>query len=150
MVLLLGPKKLLSWLGLFLYMTPNHRPFGGELFNNAKFRAKVMEELALACNKPELANKAFLTGSLSLIDTYLNIPMLEFLNNVNLDDEIKTALLFHEGFLGELLYIATEMNHSSDTDATIKALGHYPCFTTEQLYTACTNATLFVEDTEHE
>lgn len=150
MILLLGPQKILSWLGLFLYGAPHTRPFGTEIFNNAKFRAKVMEELAIVCNKTELANKAFLTGSLSLIDTYLDIPMLEFLNNVNLDDEIKTALLFHEGFLGELLYIATEMNHSSDTDTTIKALGHYPCFTTEQLYTACTNATLFVEDTEHE
>lgn len=149
MILLLGPQKILSWLGLFLYGAPHTRPFGDEIFNNAKFRAKVMEELALACNKTELANKAFLTGSLSLIDTYLNIPMLEFLNNVNLDDEIKTALLFREGFLGELPYVATEMNHSSDTDATIKALGHFPCFTTEQLYNACTNATIFVEETEH-
>ena len=150
MVTLLGPQKILSWLGLFLYGTPHTRPFGTEIFNNAKFRAKVMEGLAIACNKPELANKAFLTGSLSLIDTYLNIPMLEFLNNVHLDDEIKTALLFREGFLGELLYIATEMNHSSDTDATIEKLGHYPCFTTEQLYDACNKAIIFVEETEHE
>lgn len=148
MVLLLGPQKIISWLGLFLYGVPQNRPFGTEIFNNAKFRAKVMEELALMCNKPELANKAFLTGSLSLIDAYLNIPMLEFLNNVHLDDEIKTALLFREGFLGELLYIATEMNHSQDTEATIKKLGHYPCFSTEQLYDACTKATIFVEETE--
>lgn len=150
MILLLGPQKILSWLGLFLYGAPQNHPFGIEIFNNAKFRAKVMEELAITCNKAELANKAFLTGSLSLIDTYLNISMLEFLNHVNLDDEIKTALLFHEGFLGELLFIATEMNHSSDTDATIEALKHYPCFNTDQLYQACTNATLFVENTEHE
>lgn len=148
MVTLLGPQKIISWLGLFLYGTPQNRPFGTEIFNNAKFRAKVMEELALTCKKADLANKAFLTGSLSLIDAYLNIPMLEFLNNVHLDDEIKTALLFREGFLGELLYIATEMNHSEDTEATIQKLGHYPCFSTEQLYDACTKATIFVEETE--
>ena len=148
MVLLLGPQKIISWLGLFLYGIPQNRPFGTEIFNNAKFRAKVMEELALACNKAELANKAFLTGSLSLIDAYLNIPMLEFLNNAQLDDEIKTALLFREGFLGELLKIATEMNHSCNIDETIKALENYPCFSTKQLFDACTKATIFVEETE--
>jgi len=149
MVALLGPQKIISWLGLFLYGTPENRPFGTEIFNNAKFRAKVMEELAIACNKQDLANKAFLTGSLSLIDVYLGIPMLEFLNNAQLDDEIKTALLFHEGFLGNLLNIATEMNHSADIDATIKALEDSPCFSTEQLFDACTKATIFVEETEH-
>lgn len=149
MVLLLGPQKLVSWLGLFLYSTPSNRPFGEELFNNAKFRAKAMEELAHTCNKQEIANKAFLTGSLSLIDAYLNIPMEEFLDSIHLDDEIKNALLEQKGFLGELLYIAREMNHASDTEATIKALGHYPCFNTDQLYDACTKATIFVEETEH-
>lgn len=149
MVILLGPQKLLSWLGLFLYGAPHLHPFGNELFNNAKFRAKAMEELTLACNQKELANKAFLTGSLSLIDAYLNIPMSEFLEKIHLDDEIKNAILHHEGFLGELLHIAIEMNHASDTQKTIEALGHYPCFTTEQLYDACTHATVFVEATEH-
>jgi len=149
MVLLLGPQKIISWLGLFLYGTPENRPYGPEIFNNAKFRAKVMEELALACNKTELANKAFLTGSLSLIDAYLGISMLEFLNNAQLDDEIKTALLFHEGFLGELLYIATEMNHSCNIDKTVSTMKEYPCFSTEQLFDACTKATIFVEEAEH-
>jgi len=150
MVTLLGPQKITSWLGLFLYGSPQNCPFGVEIFKNAKFRAKVMEELALACNKPELANKAFLTGSLSLIDAYLKISMLEFLNNAQLDDEIKTALLFREGFLGQLLYIATEMNHACNTDAIIKAVEAYPCFNTKQLFDACTKATIFVEETEQD
>lgn len=123
------------------------RPFGGEIFNNAKFRAKVMEELALGCHKPELANKAFLTGSLSLIDAYLNIPMLEFLNYAHLDDEIKTALLFQEGFLGELLSIATEMNHVMNTEKTLKYLEKKPCFSMEELYEACHKALVFIEET---
>jgi c-di-GMP phosphodiesterase len=149
MVLLLGPQKILSWLGLFLYGTPQNRPFGTEIFKNAKFRAKVMEELAFTCKKPELANKAFLTGSLSLIDAYLGIPMYEFLNHVRLDDEIKTALLFREGALGELLYIATEMNHARDSEMIIKELKTPPCFDTKQLYDVCTKATIFVEECEH-
>lgn len=147
MVTLLGPQKILSWLGLFLYGAPHMRPFGGEIFNNAKFRAKIMEELALTCHKPELANKAFLTGSLSLIDAYLNIPMLEFLNYAHLDDEIKTALLFQEGFLGELLSIATEMNHVMNTEKTLKYLEKKRCFNMEELYEACHKALVFIEET---
>ncbi|MCD8477547.1 MAG: EAL domain-containing protein [Sulfurospirillum sp.] len=147
MVTLLGPQKILSWLGLFLYGAPHMRPFGGEIFNNAKFRAKVMEELALICHKPEFANKAFLTGSLSLIDAYLNIPMLEFLNYAHLDDEIKTALLFQEGFLGELLSIATEMNHVMNTEKTLKYLEKKRCFNMEDLYEACHKALVFIEET---
>ena len=149
MVLLLGPQKIISWLGLFLYGTPQSRPFGEELFNNAKFRAKLMEELSTICNKKEFANKAFLIGSLSLIDVYLNIPMHEFLNNVHLDDDIKTALLFREGFLGELLFIATEMNHASDIETCAKTLGHSLCFNGDQLYDACTKAIIFVEESQH-
>lgn len=149
MVMLLGPHKILSWLGLFLYGIPQNRPFGLEIFKNAKFRAKVMEELALTCNKTDIANKAFLTGSLSLIDAYLGIPMHEFLNHVHLDDEIKTALLFREGFLGDLLYIATEMNHSRDIETIIQELGTHPCCTIDQLYDVCTKATIFVEESEY-
>ena len=150
MVTLLGPQKILSWLGLFLYGAPQKRPFGTEIFKNAKFRAKVMEELAFTCKKDALANKAFLTGSLSLIDAYLSIPMHEFLNHVQLDDEIKTALLFRQGFLGEILFIATEMNHARSIEEIVKDLGMTPCFTTEQLYDVCTKATIFVEECENE
>ena len=150
MVMLLGPQKILSWLGLFLYGTPQSQPFGTEIFKNAKFRAKAMEELALTCKKPELANKAFLTGSLSLIDAYLGIPMHEFLNHVQLDDEIKTALIFREGALGELLHVTVEMNHARDIEAVIKELGKSPCCTIKQLYAACMKATIFVEACEKE
>jgi len=150
MVTLLGPQKITSWLGLFLYGTPHNRPFGTEIFNNAKFRAKVMEELTLTCKKPELANKAFLTGSLSLIDAYLSIPMYEFLNHVQLDDEIKTALLFREGYLGELLNITIEMNHANDAEEILKTLKDNPCFSAKELYEACMKATIFVEESEQE
>ena len=145
MITLLGPIKLISWLGLFLYESPEKKPFGEELFNSAKFRAKLMEELALLGEYKTLANKAFLTGSLSLIDAYLQIPMEEFLHELNLDDEIKEALLNHTGILGELLYIAIEMNHAHNIEAvmnTLKTLN----FSEEDLLQACSRASIFVEE----
>lgn len=149
MVLLLGPQKLLSWLGLFLYRAPQQKSFGTEIFNNAKFRAKVMEILMIKCHKPEWANQAFLTGSLSLIDAYLNMPMEIFLKQMYLDDTIKLALIHRQGFLGELLSIAVEMNHASDAQRLIASFENNTCFTAADLYEASTEAMIFVETTEH-
>ncbi len=146
MITLLGPIKLISWLGLFLYESPEKKPFGEELFNNAKFRAKLMEELALMCDYKVLSNKAFLTGSLSLIDAYLQIPMEDFLHELNLDNEIKEALLCESGILGEFLHIAIEMNHAQDIEPTINALNTTPCFSKEALILASSRASTFVEE----
>ena len=147
MISLLGPQKLLSWLGLFLYGNPSSKPFGEELFNSAKFRAKCMELLAQSCDTPSLASKAFLTGSLSLVDAYLDIPMETFLDEVHLDEEITKALLHHEGILGELLLIAKEMSHSTDIEKSIIVTEHSSLFDKETLYHACFEANLFVEET---
>lgn len=62
-----------------------------------------MELLAQKCDNASVANQAFLTGSLSLIDAYLNIEMKAFLEEVDLDEEMKNALLYGQGRLGELL-----------------------------------------------
>ena len=119
MISLLGPRNLISWLSLFLYGTPTSKPFGEELFNAAKFRAKFMEALALKCMSPQISNKAFLTGSLSLIDSYLNVPMETFLQEIELDPDINDALLKGSGALGELLHIAKEMGHGRDAEEII-------------------------------
>lgn len=146
MINLLGPKKLLSWLGLFLYGNPESQPFGKELFNNAKFRAKLMESLVTKCGKREHASAAFLTGSLSLIDAYLDITMEEFLREISLDSSIHDALLEHKGLLGDLLRIAKEINHANDISLTIDAMNSHPCFSKEILIEACIEASNFVED----
>lgn len=147
MVTLVGPQKLISWLGLFLYGCPHAKPFGEELFNSAKFRAKLMELLAQKCDNPVVANKAFLTGSLSLIDAYLGISMESFVEEVDLDDEIKNALLFAEGNLGKLLAIAKEMGHSDDVATMHLTIEKYAlCLDVEMLYDACYQANLFVEE----
>jgi len=148
MILLLGPQKLLAWLSLFLYGAPYLKPFGNELFNTAKFRAKLMEELTFTCNQKELATKAFLTGSLSLLDTYLNLPMNAFLEKIYLDDDIKCALLNQEGFLGKLLHIAIKINHNHSTQEIIQLLGGDACCSIDQLHDACLKATIFVEATD--
>lgn len=147
MITLLGPKKLLSWLGLFLYGNPKERPFGEELFNNAKFRAKFMESLALKCNDSSLATSAFLAGSLSVIDAYLGISMEAFLRELHLNSAIKDALSHKEGPLGKLLSLAEKMNHADAFEDALQATDYPPCFSKQSIYEACYEANLFVEQT---
>ena len=73
--------------------------------------------------------------------------MEEFLEEIHLDKEISLALLKGEGALGELLWVAKEMNHSNDIEETIAKLNASPCFKKELLYEACYEANLFVEET---
>jgi len=147
MLTLLGRQKLVSWLGLFLYGTGTPKPFGEELFNAAKFRAKFMECLAEKCMGSQVASKAFLTGSLSLIDSYLNVPMETFLKEISLDETINQALLHGTGELGKLLWLAKKMEHNQDADTLLEQIHPTDCFSKEALYEACYEATLFIEQT---
>lgn len=112
---LLGSQRLLSWLGLFLYARKEEKPFGTALFKASLFRGKVMEELAVRMGYPQEKESAFLTGTLSLIDVYFQIPITEILDNVRLDLSIRDALLTQSGFLGELLSIAKTLESSERT-----------------------------------
>jgi EAL and modified HD-GYP domain-containing signal transduction protein len=142
MTTLLGHQKLLSWLGLFIYGSPNQQPFGEAVYNSAKFRAKMMEILATKHYSQEMAHKAFLVGSLSLVDVYFNISMEDFLQELHLDEEIKEALLFEKGCLGNLLWIAKEMNHSCEIASNLLCAN----ICQEELYDACLEANIFVEE----
>jgi len=149
MLTLLGREKLISWLGLFLYDTTAGKPFAEELCNAAKFRAKFMESLAQKCMDSTVSMKAFLTGSLSLIDSYLHVPIETFLDEITLDTEIRNALLQGSGQLGKLLKLAKEMEHNKDVEAIIEEVKLTACFSKEALYKACYEANLFVEQSNH-
>lgn len=146
MLSLLGPSKLMSWLGLFLYGDSTQNPFGEELFNSAKFRAKMMEELAHSIGETNLANKAFLIGSLSLIDAYLGMSMENFLANLHLDREIQIALIKEEGTLGILLKLAKMINHSGDIDSALTSFGNTFTISKEELTRICCIANAFMEE----
>lgn len=150
MLTLLGRERLISWLGLFLYETSIPKPFAEELCNAAKFRAKFMESLAQKCMGEDVINKAFLTGSLSLINSYLNVAMETFLDEINLHQEIHDALLEGSGELGKLLWLAKEMEHSNDVDIILEEVKPSACFSKEALYKACYEANLFVEQSKQQ
>ncbi|MCK9372955.1 MAG: EAL domain-containing protein [Sulfuricurvum sp.] len=146
-LILLGPSRLRSWLGLFLYAGTENRLFKEAIFDAAKFRAKMMHDLAKACGKPELADEAFLTGSLSLIDTYLQIPMESIIENIQLSHPINEALLSHKGYLGRLLSVTEKLETSEKIQTIIEYLAPKVHLTSQQLYTIYLNATRYVVET---
>lgn len=112
---LLGPKRLLSWLALFLYSDKEEKSFGTALIKTALFRAKMMEELCLLIGQPQERESAFFVGALSIIDTYFNMEPEALLSTMPLDPDIHDALLSYEGFLGELLSVTKSFEGGNDT-----------------------------------
>lgn len=119
---LLGPSRLRSWLGLFMYAGSEKCIFAEAIFNGAKFRAKMMFELVSAHGKPNLADEAFLVGSLSLIDAYLHIPMETITEQIQLSKPIVDALSRREGYLGKILTMTERLETTDKIQSMIEYL----------------------------
>ncbi len=131
---LLGPSRLRSWLGLFLYGASQDGLFRDIIIEAATFRAKMMTELIMANGKPELADEAFLTGSLSLIDTYLQIDMNIIIEKIHLSQSMKDALLLREGYLGVMLSITEKLEKTDNIQNVIENLAPKIKISSPQLY----------------
>ncbi|MDQ1297907.1 MAG: hypothetical protein QG558_445 [Campylobacterota bacterium] len=131
---LLGPSRLRSWLSLFLYGSTKERIFQEAITDAARFRANMMSELVSAHGKPELADEAFLTGSLSLIDTYLQIDMHEIIEKIQLSKSIEEALLKREGYFGKFLSITEKLEKTDRIQSVIEHLAPKINLSPVQLY----------------
>jgi len=119
---LLGPSHLRSWLGLFLYGGAQERLFQDAIADAASFRANMMKELVSAHGKPELCDEAFLAGSLSLIDTYLQVEMHDIIDKIQLSQSMEDALLKREGYLGRFLAITEKLEKTEKIQSMIEHL----------------------------
>lgn len=89
---LLGQKELIKWASLVcLYTFSSAKPY--ELLINAATRASFCESIAVAANLKKKSSDYFITGLFSLLDTFLDKPMEEILEELPLHDDIKNALL---------------------------------------------------------
>lgn len=147
-LVLLGPARLRSWLGLFLYAGEDDRIFKEAIFNGARFRAKMMHNLVKACGKPEMADEAYLTGSLSLIDTYLQISMDSIIDQICLSTGINDALLFRQGYLGKLLMITEKLEITDKIQTIIEDVAPKIQLSPDQLYTIYMEANIYMLEKE--
>jgi len=99
-----------------LYSRPEmgEKPQSSALFQNASHRARVLENLAKKIDaKSDLASKAFVLGLMSHIDALLNAPFKKVLNALDIDKDLKKAILKRKGVLGQLLSLIEAIEEDS-------------------------------------
>lgn len=72
-------------------------------------RARLMYQLSRHLQCYEGAERAYLTGLISLIDAMLDIRVASIKEHLNLDSTIFDALLYQQGFIGQLLRICKSL-----------------------------------------
>ena len=113
-VLMLGYKNLLKWVLLLMYSLKEEDFTSDPLFEEASVRGFLMEGLARKISKDkEFAGEAFITGVLSLIDVLLGVSMEEVVKNMMLEEDIKKALLYREGKLGDMLSMVEALQRNA-------------------------------------
>ncbi|MBU5636096.1 EAL domain-containing protein [Geomonas sp. Red69] len=120
----LGLEQLKRWITLALYACNDQNGVQSPLLEMAATRGKLMELLILASRgrgAGELADQGFMVGILSLIDVLFEDAMAELVGKLNLVENVKSALLHHEGELGSLLVLA-ELLEQTDFPAVSEQL----------------------------
>jgi len=106
-LVVLGHRQLQRWVQLLLYVQDGDASIN-PLMQMAATRARTMELLSqMHSDKTHgtasATDAAFMTGILSLVDVLLGMNMEDILDQLNLADEVRNAILRRSGFLGQLL-----------------------------------------------
>lgn len=121
-IILLGLNHLRRWAQLSLFSTNDRRGLNHPLLEMAVVRGRMMELLIdNRRSHDDVAEAAFMTGILSLLDVLFETPMNEILENLHLTDDVTNALLSRQGRMGMLLEL-TEKVESTDFDSVIALL----------------------------
>jgi len=125
-ILMLGMNQLRRWTQLSLFSEHDVRGINHPLLEMAAVRGRLMEiMLKLSVGRAgndEQAETAFMVGILSLLDVLFEIPMEEIIANLNLTEDVSSALLKREGKLGKML-VLTEKLEVTDFEAVSVLLG---------------------------
>ena len=113
-ITLLGRKKLQRWIQILIYSNSGSKAkFPTPLLQMAAMRGKTMENLVARKKEAGFVDMAFMTGSMSLLDALLAIPLPEIISSLVLDRGVKEALLNREGELGKLLSVVENLEMKS-------------------------------------
>lgn len=146
-VLVIGRRQLQRWLQLLLYSTRDKNQITTPLMQLAATRAKMLEIMTRCLHNQDtvLQDSAFITGTFSLLDTLLSMPMTEIVTELNLHEEVKLALTARTGDLGAML-LMIEALEMGDFDAAQIQLQHLPGLNIQMLNDAQMAAIRWVND----
>ena len=136
-LMVLGRKPLQRWVQLLLYASGKEEHKVSPLMQLAATRGKMMELIALQVRQGdhEYADRAFMVGSLSLLDALLGMPLSEVLARLSLHAEAEVAMLGRGGQLGGFLDVC-ETLEKGDTRLVYERLRAYPGLTVNGLVKA--------------
>ena len=112
---LLGKREVKKWLTIIV-MSGIGRDKPSELMNAVIVRARFCELTAKHFKLHPHPSDGFLMGMFSMVDSFLDRPKLEILEELPLDDEIKDALLGREGVLLDVLNLVTSFEKAEWND----------------------------------
>lgn len=117
-IMLLGRSQLQRWLQLLLFTLQSGASYPSPLLLLAATRGKMMELLARKLQRDAgQCDEAFMAGILSLIDSLIDKPLSDIVNELNLGNVLAAALLRREGELGMLLQLVECVEHSNLSQA---------------------------------
>jgi len=102
----LGRKQLRRWLQILMFAAPGSKvELNSPLLQLATTRGKLLELMSLQARPGDVvgAERAFTAGIMSLADALFSMPLADILENVELADDVRAALLERAGDLGAML-----------------------------------------------
>src|SRR5262249_15972248 len=124
-----GLRRPQRWVPLVVYMVSSApgAEFPSPLLILAATRGKLMELLARAVRAGDrgFQERAFLTGTLSLVNALLPARLTEILSTLPVAEDVRCALLARQGELGALLAMVQALE-SADLAPIESALSHVP------------------------
>lgn len=126
---LLGRQQLQRWIQLLVYADPNNGHQPNPLLQKAALRGRLLELLAGCLHGDGISagerDVAFMTGTFSLLDVLLNLPMPEILRQLPLPANARQALEKREGPLG-LALDSIDAAERNDLATAARKLGELP------------------------
>jgi EAL and modified HD-GYP domain-containing signal transduction protein len=116
----LGRRQLQRWLQLLLFASGTQGRTS-PLMHTAATRGRLLELLAGRWGDRSLRDRAFMTGTLSLMDALLGIPLPDIIKSIRIADDVREALFDRTGRLGLLLQVA-ESVETGDLTALTRVL----------------------------
>lgn len=113
-LVLLGVQELSKWVTLVGLSEASVKP--SEVLLTALVRAKACELLAAQCADASLGPTAFLVGLFSLLDAMLARPLEQITQELPLSDDVRVALLMHDGPTGEILAAVLDYERGLPSD----------------------------------
>ncbi|MBA1432771.1 MAG: HDOD domain-containing protein [Epsilonproteobacteria bacterium] len=114
-IVLIGRIQLAKWLMLMIYSKSVSSTFEtSALMLMVKNRTELMERILKEIRPDARSNmlgEAYMVGVLSLMDTLFGMPLEEILQNINVSDEVKDALLYDKGLFGEIYRVVRSTEH---------------------------------------